>query len=96
MAARAGAAKLAKAKGPTAFILPTQGIEGWDRPGEPLHDAPALAAFCDELRKSIKPPVRFVELDAHINDAVFTDTVLRIFDEWVAEGRIAPGRAVAA
>lgn len=93
LAARVVAQKLAKAKGPTAFVLPSQGIEGWDRPGEPLHDAPALAAFCDELRRSIKPPVRFVELDAHINDAIFTDTVLSIFDQWVAEGRIAPGRA---
>lgn len=88
MAARVVAGKLAKAKGPTAFILPTRGIEGWDRPGEPLHDAPALAALCDELRNSIKPPVRFEELDAHINDAAFAEKVLSIFDQWVAEGRI--------
>lgn len=92
-AARVVADKLSRASGPTAFILPTRGIEGWDRPGEPLHDAPALAAFCDELRSSIKPPVRFEEIDAHINDPAFSDRVLSIFDQWVAEGLIKPGVA---
>lgn len=90
-AARLVAHKLGKALGPTAFISPLGGIEAWDRPGEPLHDADGLAAFCDEIRQSIKAPVRLVELDAHINDTAFTDTVLSIFDGWVAEGRIVPG-----
>ncbi len=94
-AARLVAAKLAKAIGPTAFISPLGGIEAWDRPGEALHDPTGLAAFSDEIRVRVKPPVQLVEIDAHINDPLFTDTVLQIFDEWVAEGRIARGRTPA-
>jgi uncharacterized protein (UPF0261 family) len=91
-AARQVAAKLARSTGPTAYISPLRGIEAWDRPGESLHDPEGLAAFSDEIRRSVAAPVRFVEIDAHINDTLFTDTVLAIFDEWVREGRIAPGR----
>jgi uncharacterized protein (UPF0261 family) len=90
-AARLVAAKLQRATGPTAFILPRKGIEAWDRPGEGLHDPGGLADFSDEVRRSVKEPVQLVEIDAHINDALFTDTVLAIFDRWVSEGRIVPG-----
>lgn len=95
-AARLVAAKLARASGPTAFVSPLRGIEAWDRPGEGLHDPEGLAAFSDEIRRSVAAPVRLVEIDAHINDPLFTDTVLGIFDEWVREGRIVPGRPGAA
>lgn len=87
-AARSVCAKLAQAAGPVAFVLPTRGIEAWDRPGEPLNDPAGLQAFCEEVRGTMPPSVRFEEIDAHINDAAFSDTVLRIFDDWVAAGHI--------
>ena len=43
--ARTFCTKLAGAKGPVTFLLPTQGGNEWDRAGGPLHDAEALAAF---------------------------------------------------
>jgi uncharacterized protein (UPF0261 family) len=95
-AARLVAAKLARASGPTAFISPLRGIEAWDRPGEGLHDPEGLAAFSDEIRRSVAAPVRLVEIDAHINDELFTDTVLEIFDGWVREGRVVAGRRAGA
>ena len=91
-AARLVVAKLVAATGPTAFLLPSRGIEAWDRPGEPLHDAVGLAAFCDEMRSASWQSVRFIELDAHINDPAFVQAVLQVFDAWVAEGRIVPGQ----
>lgn len=85
------AGRLALAKGPACLILPLKGIEGWDRPGQPLHDPEGLGAFVDGLRASVSPATQFVELDAHINDAAFCDAALRVFDTWVADGIIVRG-----
>ena len=90
--ARLIAAKVNAATGPTAFLLPARGIQAWDLPGEALHDPAGHAAFVDELRHSIKPPVTLVDLDLHINDPAFVTAALTVFDGWVAEGLI-PGAA---
>ncbi len=86
--ARELAKRLETAKAPVHVLLPTQGIEEWDRPGEVAHDPEALAAFVDEMRSVIKPPVTMTEIDAHINDQAFADTALQVFDAWVANGTI--------
>lgn len=86
--AQAVASRLSQAKGPTHLILPLQGIEEWDREGGDAHDPQGMAAFVDEMRRCIEPPVSMTEIDAHINDQVFADTVLKIFDQWVADGVI--------
>ena len=69
-------------------ILTNQGIEEWDRPGDVAHDPEAFAAFCDEMRNVMVDPIEFSELDCHINDQVFADKALAIFDAWVADGTI--------
>jgi len=94
-AARVVGEKLARAKGPVAFLLPQGGIQGWDREGEPLHDPKGLQALQDALRKDVRPPVELIEVEGHINDAVFSDAVLAVFDRWVVEGHILPGRSSA-
>ncbi len=86
------AEKLGQARGATAFILPLSGIQEWDRPGQPLHDAEGHAALVEELRRSLSAPVELVELDAHINDDAFADTVMAVFDGWVAQGIVAAAR----
>jgi uncharacterized protein (UPF0261 family) len=84
--ARAFAAKLATATGPTTLILPLRGCNEWDRPGAPLCNPEGLAAFIDEVRKTCPPNVRRVEVDAHINDAAFHDAALAVLDAWIADG----------
>jgi uncharacterized protein (UPF0261 family) len=78
-----------QASAPVHMILPEQGIEEWDRPGQDLHDPEGLAAFVAEI-KSLLPndKVQLTSLDAHINDAQFCDTVLEIFDVWVEQGLV--------
>lgn len=88
MTARLIMQKLARARGPTALLLPLQGIQAWDRPGQALHDPTGLAAFFDEIRCSARPPVELIELDCHINDPEFVAAALAIFDRWVADGRV--------
>jgi uncharacterized protein (UPF0261 family) len=90
--ARTIGGKLAAAAAPVAFILPAGGIQQWDQPGEPLHEPDALAAFVDEMRASIPAGVELHEIAAHINDAAFAAKALEIFDRWVADGIVPPGR----
>jgi uncharacterized protein (UPF0261 family) len=91
--AREIATRLSDAKAPTHFILPMRGIEEWDKAGEPAHDPEALAAFVDEVRQCIQPPIGFTEIDAHINDQAFADAALEIFDRWVSDGTIPTAHA---
>jgi len=86
--ARAFAAKLAEAKGPSTLFLPLHGGNEWDRPDGPLCDPDGLAAFIEELRAACPDTTELVEIDSHINDTAFTDAVLRRFDEMVAAGVI--------
>ncbi|MEZ5820354.1 MAG: Tm-1-like ATP-binding domain-containing protein [Xanthobacteraceae bacterium] len=88
--------RLSQSRGPVHFLLPTKGLEEWDRAGGPTHDPEGLAAFLDEARRSIVSPTRITEVNAHINDRVFSDRALEIFDAWVSDGTItASARKVA-
>ena len=80
--------RLAQSKAPVHVLLPVQGLEEWDKPGEPAHDPEGLAAFLDEMRQAIMPPVLMTEIDAHINDQAFAEASMAIFDEWLSEGVI--------
>jgi uncharacterized protein (UPF0261 family) len=86
--ARYIAAKLNKSHGPAAFLLPRRGIHAWDIEGQPLHDAKAHAAYCEEFRRTLKPPIVLHDLDMHINDKAFVEKALEIFDDWVERGLI--------
>lgn len=87
------AERLAQARGPSCLLLPLQGVEQWDRPGEPLHDAEGLQAFVDAMRAALPAGQRCIELDAHINDAAFCEAALTVFDGWVAQGLVPRGAA---
>jgi len=80
------AARLDQAQGPVHFIMPLNGVEEWDKPGEPAHDPEGLAAMIDAVRSEINVPV--TEVAAHINDAAFADAVLEILDGWIADGTV--------
>ena len=86
--AREVAKRTAESTAPVHIVLPNQGIEEWDRPGGEAHDPKGLAAFLDEMRKSVKAPVAMTEVDAHINDQAFADAVLVVFDAWLADGTV--------
>lgn len=92
--ARRIADKLSLAKGPTVYLVPKRGIEGWDREGEPMHAPKALAAFLDETRRIPIRGARMIELDAHINDKAFAEAALAVLDDWVAEKLVPRGSVV--
>ena len=84
--ARAHAAQLAQAKAPVALLLPALGLGEWDREGADLHDQPGLDAFLNEMRATCPANVSQHCIDGHINDAIFAETALSIFDQWCADG----------
>ena len=88
--AREMAKRLKPSTAPVHVILTNQGIEEWDKPGGEAHDPEAFAAFCEEMRAQMTDPIRFTEIDCHINDQAFADKALEIFDAWVADGTIRP------
>ena len=85
------AARLSQAKGPVHVLMPTQGVEEWDREAQPAHDPEALAAMVDEMGQVIKPPAALTLLDCHINDQAFADAALAVLDGWIAEGNVETG-----
>lgn len=86
--AREMAARLSQSKAPVHVLMPNQGIEEWDREGGDAHDPDAFAEFLDEMRSAFKSPVKYEELDCHINDEAFAAKALEVFDAWLADGTI--------
>jgi len=86
--ARAHSKQLAKAKGPVALLLPDQGLGEWDREGAPLHDKAGLDLFLTELESTLPENVEAHRINGHINDAIFAEKALEIFDAWRAAGVI--------
>ncbi len=87
--ARAHSDQLAKATGPVALLLPLLGLGEWDREGADLHDKEGLDSFIAELEASAPANVDVRRVDGHINDAVFAEEALRVFDDWRAAGLVA-------
>ena len=56
-------------------MLPLRGVSAIDAAGKPFHDPDADRALFETLRESLSPAVRVVDVDAHINDPVFAETV---------------------
>jgi uncharacterized protein (UPF0261 family) len=62
-------AKLAAATGPTALIVPRDGVSALDADGMPFRDAPADAALFDAALDAVAgSAVTVIDEDAHIND----------------------------
>ena len=80
--------RLQDATGDVHFLLPVGGIEEWDREGEEAHDPEGLKAFVDEARNVLPGRVPMTEIDGHINDQIFVDAALALFDAWVHDGVI--------
>jgi uncharacterized protein (UPF0261 family) len=66
------AEKLNRALGPTAVVVPNKGFSPANKRGKPLYDPEADRAFVEVLRQSLKPSIRMVEVDVHINDELFS------------------------
>jgi uncharacterized protein (UPF0261 family) len=71
------AEKASAGKGPTAILVPKQGVSAIDREGQPFWWAEADAALFASLRNWLGPNVELIELDFHINDPAFAEALAR-------------------
>ncbi len=76
------AGKASAAMGPTAVVLPLVGFDSYQRPPDgPWIDPEIDGAFCDALRKGLRPDIPLIEIDRNINDPAFADAVFAQFIE---------------
>jgi uncharacterized protein (UPF0261 family) len=73
--------KASAARGPTAVLVPRKGVSALDAEGQPFWWPEADAALMQSLRDWMSPHVRLIEVDLHINDAVFAEAAVRMLLE---------------
>jgi uncharacterized protein (UPF0261 family) len=73
--------RLNQMEGPVRFLLPQQGVSMIDAPGMPFHHPEADAALLDTIRQGWRqaPNRELIEIDAHINDPVFSERAVAAF-----------------
>ena len=79
------AEKANAATGPVAFLLPLHGVSILDGEGERFCDRAADAALFTALKENLKPSIAVEEVDANINDKVFSARAVERMLELVAD-----------
>ncbi len=69
--ARILADKLNQSHNPIKILIPLKGWSEADREGDVLFDPESSHAFCETLKKALKPDVEVRQVDYHINDKEF-------------------------
>jgi uncharacterized protein (UPF0261 family) len=80
------AEKLNMAKGPTAVVLPLQGmgpmpISTFTSPEAEVESQKGWAGFRRSIKSKLRPEIKYRELDVTFNDPLYSNTVLELFDE---------------
>jgi uncharacterized protein (UPF0261 family) len=75
---------LNRAKGPVSVFYPCKGFDDFDKEiGGVFYDPEGHATFLEVLRRKLNPTIDIVELDMHINDQAFAESVLTTFDRLI-------------
>jgi uncharacterized protein (UPF0261 family) len=74
------AERLNRAKGPWTFLIPLQGWSSLDKPGRPIYDPAADAAFVGRLKEELAHPELVREVDLHLYSEEFARVAV---DEFV-------------
>lgn len=78
---KAMAEKLNRALSPIVVVIPNKGFSPGNKQGKPLYAPEVDAAFVEALKRSLKPSIRIVEVDAHINDKLFAEQAVDLLCE---------------
>jgi len=69
--------KLNVAEGLVTVVIPMRGWSAVDAPGNPTHDPETDRVFSETLKARLKPEIRFLEVEANMEDAGFAEAILR-------------------
>jgi uncharacterized protein (UPF0261 family) len=89
------AERLNQAGGPWTFLVPLQGWSSLDKPGRPIHDAQADAAFVERLKDKLDDPSHVMEVDMHLYTPEFARAAVDEFVRLFESARSGRARAVA-
>jgi uncharacterized protein (UPF0261 family) len=78
------AEKVNRSTGQTTVILPLKGKDSYEQPPDgPWINPEADRAMYDQIRRTLRPDISLLEIDANINDPVFADATANVFlDLW--------------
>ncbi len=80
------AAKLNAAHGKVQLLIPSRGFSGWDVDGDTFRDPAADSEFIKTLWHEAGTRVKVVDVDMHINDTAFAETLYAWFQTTIKEG----------
>ena len=73
-------ARLNQATAPVIVAIPKGGFSFYNKDGLHFRDIEADEAFIQTLKMKLKPEIEICELDGHVNDPVFIEAILSIFE----------------
>ena len=71
--------KLNKGHGPRIVVIPKLGFSEFDKPGCAFYNPERSRVFRRTLKGRLKPEIRVIESEAHINDRAFAEEVAKSF-----------------
>lgn len=78
------AERLNQATGPTTVVIPLRGFSYPSREGGPTYDPEGDRLFAQVLKANLKPNIKYVEVDCHINDPPYAETAVALLEESMA------------
>ncbi len=87
------AAKVNRATGPTAVVLPLGGCSTYDLPGGPFVDPAGDEALFAAIRAGLRPGIACREVAANVNDPAFAEVAVATFLELWSSVRPLPAAA---
>jgi uncharacterized protein (UPF0261 family) len=76
-------ARLNQATAPVIVAIPKGGFSFYNKDGLHFRDIEADEAFIQTLKMKLKPEIEICELDGHVNDPVFIEAILSIFERLI-------------
>jgi uncharacterized protein (UPF0261 family) len=76
---KALAERLNQSKGKILLLWPSQGLSSLDREGKVFWDKDADQELLRSLRENLKAHIEILEVNAHVNDEVFSENVIKVF-----------------